>query len=522
MAHNEYLLALDGGTGSFRAILFNKEGQQVAIEQVEWEHPTDERYPGSIGFDVENNWTIIQDCLKRLVANSGVDPVAIKGISTDSMREGFILYDEAGKELMGFSNIDARAGAEAAFLKTHSPDLELEIYKETGETFALSAVPRLLWVKEHEPEIYAKTACMNMINDWIVYKLTGRIVSEPSNSSTSGLFNLAERKWMPEVAEKCGLKSNIFPPVLESGEVVGPVTEEVAAATGLSTNTLVVCGGGDSQLGCIGIGVTKPNQAALFGGSFWQYEYNTDAPYVDDKGRIRVNCHAVNQVWQQEAIAWSSGLVMRWYRDAFLSLDVEVAKQLGKSVYSLMDEKAKDIPVGSHGMIATFADIMNFKNLKHAAPTFTNFSIDPEKFNKYTFYKAIMENAGLITLGHLKMVEEITGNKPEEIYFAGGSAYSPLWSQTIADILGIRIITPKEKEATALGTAFLAGVGSGVYASLDEAVQYVQFDAVYEPDMERHQLYLEIYDTWQEVYQAQLALADKGVTDYMWIAAGAS
>ena len=361
---------------------------------------------------------------------------------------------------------------------------------------------------------------MNMINDWIVFKLTGKIVSEPSNSSTSGLFDLAKREWLPEVAKKCGLKDDIFPPVYESGVPVGNVSAEAAHQTGLSESTIVVCGGGDSQLGCIGVGSIKPNQAALFGGSFWQYEFNTDKPYVDDRGRIRVNCHSVPSVWQQEAIAWSSGLVMRWFRDAFLDLDVELAKQLGTSVYALMDQKAKEIPIGCYGMHSIFADVMNFRNLKHASPTFTNFSIDPLKFNKATFYKSIMENAGLITLGHLKMVEEITGNKPDEIFFAGGSAYSELWSQTIADILGIRVITPKEKEATALGAAFLAGIGSGVYDNLEETTQYVQIDKVYEPDMDNHRKYLEIFNDWQVLYKELLNISDKGLTDYMWIAPG--
>lgn len=516
----EYLLALDGGTGSFRAILFQKDGVQKAIEQIEWEHPVYDEYPGSVGFDFEKNWEIIQRCIRNLIEKNNIAPEDIKGISTDSMREGFILYDENQKELIGFSNIDARAKEEVISLKREHPTLEMEIYLETGETFALSAVPRLLWVQKNKPELYQKAKYMNMINDWIVFKLTGKIVSEPSNSSTSGLFDLAKREWLPEVAKKCGLKDDIFPPVYESGVPVGNVSAEAARQTGLSESTVVVCGGGDSQLGCIGVGSIKPNQAALFGGSFWQYEFNTDKPYVDDRGRIRENCHSVPSVWQQEAIAWSSGLVMRWFRDAFLDLDVELAKQLGTSVYALMDQKAKEIPIGCYGMYSIFADVMNFRNLKHASPTFTNFSIDPLKFNKATFYKSIMENAGLITLGHLKMVEEITGNKPDELFFAGGSAYSELWSQTIADILGIRVITPKEKEATALGAAFLAGIGSGVYDNLEETTQYVQIDKVYEPDMDNHRKYLEIFNDWQVLYKELLNISDKGLTDYMWIAPG--
>ena len=117
-------------------------------------------------------------------------------------------------------------------------------------------------------------------------------------------------------------------------------------------------------------------------------------------------------------------------------------------------------------------------------------------------------------------MKKFTGNKPEEIFFAGGSAYSELWSQTIADILGIRVITPKEKEATALGAAFLAGIGSGVYSSLEETNQYVHIDKVFEPNMDNHRRYLEIFEDWKELYKEVLNISDKGLTDYMWIAPG--
>ena len=144
----EYLIALDGGTGSFRAILFEKNGVQKAIEQVEWEHPTYEEYPGSVGFDFEKNWDIIKRCIKNLIQKNNINPKDIKGIATDSMREGFVLYDENKKELMGFSNIDARAKEEVVWLKESNSEIEMEIYYKTGQTFALSAVPRLLWVKK--------------------------------------------------------------------------------------------------------------------------------------------------------------------------------------------------------------------------------------------------------------------------------------------------------------------------------------------------------------------------------------
>ena len=186
-----------------------------------------------------------------------------------------------------------------------------------------------------------------------------------------------------------------------------------------------------------------------------------------------------------------------------------------------MTPRATQIPAGSYGIIATFADVMNFIAMKHAAPTITNFQMDAERFNKFTLFHAIMENAALITMGHKKAIDNITGHETDEITFAGGSSNSPLWSQIVADTLGVRVKTPVVKEATALGAALLAGVGSGLYDNLEEAVETtVHIDRVYEPNMENHAVYERVFDKWQKVYQAQLRLADEKVTDYMWIAPG--
>ncbi|TCZ69939.1 autoinducer-2 kinase [Paenibacillus albiflavus] len=515
------LMALDGGTGSFRAVIYNTLGEQIAINQKEWHHKPDPAYPGSIDFDFHKNWTIIVQCIKDLLKDNPINADNIIGISTTSMREGIVLYDKDHQELMAFSNVDARSTAESIYLKEQFPTLEKELYKTTGQTFALSSIPRLLWVKNHKPEIYQATTYINMLNDWIIFKLTGKLTSEPSNACTTGLFSLEKRTWDSSLADICGIKSHIFPQVYESGTVIGQVTSQVAIETGLSNKSLVVAGGGDAQLGCLGVGNVNNAQATLFGGSFWQYEFNSNQVSTDPKTRIRVNCHAVPNLWQFEAIAWNAGLIMRWFRDAFCQEEKKQALENNVTVYSILDHYAEQIPAGSNGIIPTFADLMNFGNLKNSAPSFTNFDIDPERFNKYTFYRSIMENAGLISYGHMKLVAGLTGILPKEVIFAGGSSYSPLWCQIISDILGVKVKTPKEKEATALGAAMLAGVGTGVYTSLEEATQIIKFDTTYYPNQENHKKYMEIYKSWQKVYKAQLKLSDQGFTKHMWIAPGA-
>lgn len=517
----QYLMAIDAGTGSVRAVLFDTAGRQIGCVQEEWSHREDPRYPGSMDFDWVRNWALASGCIRGVLRQTGIDPRRIAGISTTCMREGIVLYDAGGREIWACANVDARSDDEVAQLVGMNPELEKEIYMESGQAYALGALPRLLWVKNKMPEIYGKIHRVGMFNDWLIYKLTGVLAVEPSNASTTGIFDLQKRDWDPSIAGRCGLRTDIFPPVRECGSLIAAVGARGAADTGLAEGTPVIVGGGDAQLGCVGVGVVEPGQAAVFGGSFWQYELNTADGKTDPEGRVRVNCHAVPGIWQYEALAFKPGLVMRWFRDGFCQMEKKQAEATGNDPYYLMDQEAAKIPAGCYGMMCAFSDVMNFVSWKHASPTFTNFGLDPEKYNRYTFYRAIMENTAMVTLGHLKLVRESTGNLPREIVFAGGAAKSPVWCQIVSDVLGLPVKVPVVKEATALGAAILAGYGAGVYGSISEtAKKLVAWDKTYRPNMENHKIYQEMYEPWRRVYAVQLALCDQKLTRNMWSAPG--
>lgn len=517
----KYLMAIDAGTGSVRALIFDLKGNQIGCAQQEWFHKEDPRWPGSMDFDWNYNWDLSRECIRKVIQQTNIEPKDIAAVSTTCMREGIVLYDKEGKEIWACANVDARSNDEVSQLIQLNKDLEKEIYLESGQTYALGALPRLLWVKNKMPELYEKIAYVGMFNDWLIYKLTGKLAVEPSNGSTTGIFNLKNRAWDPSIAERCGLRSDIFPPIAECGTIIGTVNAKGAEETGLAEGTPVVIGGGDAQLGSIGVGVVNPGEAAVFGGSFWQYEFNTDNGATDSDCRVRVNCHAVPGVWQYEALAFKPGLVMRWYRDSFCQFEKELSKQTGKDPYYLMDKEASKIPAGSYGMLCTFSDVMNFISWKHAAPTFTNFDLDSDKFNRYTFYRAILENTALVTKGHLDLVREATGNMPQSIVFAGGASKSPLWCQILSDVLGLPVRVPVVKEATGLGAAIMAGYGVGIYPSISNAAnELVQWDKTYQPNMENHALYISLYEKWRKVYAEQLKLCNNKITKNMWIAPG--
>lgn len=304
-----YFLVFDAGTGSIRAVLFNEQGEQIGVAQKEWEHKSDPKYPGSMNFAWKENWQIITELIQQVVAKTKVDTAHIKSISATSMREGFVLYDQEGNEIWACANVDARAEQEAIELKSNHANLEKEIYEKSGQTFALGAIPRILWIKNNEPELFEQIHTITMINDWILYKLSGVLQADPSNGCTTGMFDLQTRDWSVSILESCGINASIPSDVHEAGTQIGYVTKETSIITGLSTSTAVISGGGDAQMASVGAGLIGNHQALVSGGSFWQQELNIDKPVLDPEARIRLNCHAVNNLWQIETIAFSQVLL---------------------------------------------------------------------------------------------------------------------------------------------------------------------------------------------------------------------
>ncbi|CAA6819164.1 MAG: Autoinducer 2 (AI-2) kinase LsrK (EC [uncultured Sulfurovum sp.] len=515
----QYLMAIDAGTGSVRAVVFDTDGNQISVAQEEWIHLEVEGVPSSMTFDTAKNWDIAVRCIKESIKLSGIREEEIVAVSATSMREGIVLYDAEGKELWAVANVDARAANEVKYLKENFDGIEEEFYKLSGQTFALGALPRIMWLKNNEPELYEQVASISMIGDWILAKLSGVIATDPSNGGTTGIFSLEERNWVAEMATKVGIKDDIFPAVLEVGTVMGNVNNETS---GLSPHTKVVMGGGDVQLGAAGLGVTKEGQVAILGGSFWQQVVNIKSEVIPPKDMgIRVNPHVVAGLSQAEGITFFSGLVMRWFRDAFCEMEKLEAKKRGIDTYAVLEEKAKKVPVGSHGILPIFSDAMKYGKWYHASPSFLNLSIDPEVCNRASMFRSLQENACIVSAINLKNIQKFTGIEIDEIVFAGGASKGELWCQILADVTGCKVKVPEVTEATALGAAMAAGVGVEVYDSLVEASErLVIWDREYTPNMENHETYQDIAQKWEEVYVEQLGLVDRGLTQSMWMAPG--
>lgn len=511
MSAQNYLLSIDAGTGSIRAVIFDTLGNQIAISQREWTHLSVDGVEGSMGFDFVKGWELAVVCIREVIASCGIDPKNILSLSASSMREGIVVYDQDKKELWGVANVDSRAAAQVAQLNALHPTMERDFYLSSGQTFALGAIPRLLWLKQNDPALYDQGRYFTMISDWILFKLCGELACDPSNGGTAGAFSLEKRQWEKSHFEQCGVK-DMFVPILESGEVLGCVTPKASQETGLSTSTLVVMGGGDVQIGTAGLGANALGDTVILGGSFWQQVVNIKAStLLSPDMKLRVNPHVVKGVSQAEGITFFTGLVMRWFRDAMA----------GERSYSELEEMAKKIPVGSYGIQPIFSDAMNYGQWIHAAPSFVGLGIDPEKYNIASMFRALEENACITSAINLENIKVFSGVTPTSITFASGASQGALWSQILSDVTGLEVNVPVVKEATSLGVAMAAGIGAGVYESFDGAAQnIVKMEKTYHPHKENFARYQEIKEQWKIIYQKQLELVASHVTQPMWKAPG--
>ena len=516
-----HTLAIDLGTGSCRAILFDLEGNQRGSGQREWSHAVLPDAPGSQVFDTEGNWRLICDCIREAISESGLAASHIAAVSSSSMREGMVLYDSAGREIWACPNVDSRAADQADQLVRDGH--AQRIFELGGDWVSITSPGRFLWIREHEPETFDAMAHVGMLSDWVLTRLTGRFVTDPSCGSSSNLFDLRSRSWSPESLELIGVSPDIVPEVLEPGTVMGEVTTMAAEQTGLAAGTPVAVGGGDTQLGLIGIGVVQPGTMTLVGGSFWQLTLVTDEPLIDPQARLRTLCHAVPGQWMTEGIGFYCGIVMRWLRDALCDPERAEAERRGVDPYVVMEEAAAQVPAGSNGLLGIFSNVMDAKRWVQAPPAFVGLDVeDPTRTDRRACIRAIEEQAAFASRGHQAILEELTARSFSEIYFTGGAAKGELWPRIVADVLGVKVHIPVVKESTALGAALFAGLGAGLYDDLASVThEIVKIEKTIEPDEDNRAVYDEAYGRWSSVYARMLQLAEDGVLPPMWWPAGA-
>ncbi len=426
-------------------------------------------------------------------------------------------------EIWACPNVDSRAAREASELIAEGA--AERIYAEAGDWVSITSPARLRWLAARRPDIFGAIHSLGLLSDWIVYRLAGVQVTEPSCGSSSGMFRLSARTWSDEIARICGISPGVLPEVADPGTVVGAVTAAAAEQTGLRAGTPVVAGGADTQLGLLGAGV-REGEFTVLAGTFWQNTMLVGYPLIDPEIRLRTLCHVRPGEWMIEGIGFYCGMAMRWYRDAFCAAEAAAARSRGVDPYVVMEEAAARIPPGSNGVIAILSNLMNARRWVHASPSFLQFDLNDRGAQagsgQAACVRAIEEAAAYVVRGHLAIIGGLTGTQITELTFSGGGAKGALWPQIIADVTGLPVQVPAVTESSALGAALCAGVGAGLHSGLTELEPVLRRrTATFEPAPAAVAAYHDGYAAWRKVYARMLDLSEEGLLTPLWRAAGA-
>jgi autoinducer 2 (AI-2) kinase len=312
-----------------------------------------------------------------------------------------------------------------------------------------------------------------MIADWMVYRLTGTLVTEPSVGSTSGMFELGARAWSRPIMDLCGLTPARFPEVVDAGTVVGTVTPEASGQTGLAAATPVTPGGADTALGLVGLqrlaGLRRHghDQLTVTGGSFWKQTAVAPAAVVEPAGRLRTTCHVLPRQWLVEGVGCQAGLALRWLRDSGRGRSRPGQAPDERDGYAALERLAAAVPPGSRGLVAELGTVDAWTWARWQPP-FRPPRPGP-RAGPGARARAIEEAAAYATRRSAEMLAELLGVRFRAVAFTGGAARGALWPQILADVLGLTVRVPGVTESAAHGAAVVAGRAAGVRLDLASA-----------------------------------------------------
>lgn len=494
----KYLLGIDVGTSGTKTALFDTEGHVVA--SATFEYPMQQPQNGWAEQDPEDWWQAVQDGIRAVLQQSEIAAAEISGIGLSGQMHSLVMLDEQnrvlrpailwcdGRTAAECEEIHARVGKERLIELTANPAL-------TGFTAG-----KILWVRKHEPEIYEKCRHILLPKDYIRLKLTDVYATEVSDASGMGLLDVPRRCWSEEVLERLGIDRSLLAKVYESPEITGTVTEQAAALTGLTAGTPVVGGAGDNAAAAVGTGVVKNGKAFATIGTSGVVFAHTDALSIDPKGRVHTFCCAVPGAWHVMGVTLAAGASLQWMRNQLCEDIMAQAKEEGVDPYIKMTALAEKSPIGANRLL--FSPYLMGERTPH---------LDPDCRGSFVGLSAIHTRADMIravmegVTYSLRDCEEILQGmqvSSETIIACGGGSTSPMWRQMLADTMHCPVATVSGKEGPAFGAAILAGVGTGVYASVPEACEkMIHCSAPQMPDAAaaRYDIYYALY---QQVYPA--------------------
>lgn len=490
-------LGIDIGTTALKAVLYNKKFEPIVsgLKEYELQAPS----PEIAETDPEIYWDSLKEVIGKIKEKMGQTSLIIDAVAISSQGASFVILDKQGKPLRNtIVWLDNRSGKEAE-----------QIGKEfgTGKVYEITGCPdlnpvwtatKLIWIKNNEPEIFKKIHKILLLEDYLIYRLTGEFFGNGSMYCETLLYDINKHSWWKEMLEFVGISENQLPDLISSGVRIGPVKESVSEELGIVCEN-VVSGGEDQACGCIGTGNIESGKIIENTGSAINIAVTSKKPLLDDKIKFPCLVHAVKDKYI--ILPWNktAGMILKWFRDNFCMDYIDKASKEGLDSYVLMGEDAENIPPGSEGVtLLPFLDGSISPEMdENARGVFYGINLSTKREH---FIRAIFESVAYMLRSNIEVIEN-ANIKVSDIISSGGASKSDLWNQIKADVSGKKILTLKNEDSGCLGAAILAGYGSGFFNSIKEATDLIiKTSNTYEPDMKNHSIYNDHYDLYKEIY----------------------
>jgi xylulokinase len=494
------LLGLDLGTSGVKALLLTPGGQTVATATRDY--PLHHPQPGWAEQDPADWWQATVAAMRACL--EAAPGAAVVGVGISGQMHGAVLLDDTRQVVRPCiiwadqrtqaecDEITARVGAARLIDLVSNPALP-------GFT-----APKLLWVRHHEPENWARTRRVLLPKDWLRFMLTGSEAMEISDAAGTCLLDVAHGQWSAEVLAALDLPADLLPPVVGAAQVAGRITPEVATLTGLPAGTPVAGGGADNACAAVGAGIVQPGQALVSIGTSGVVLAYAATPVVDRSGpipRAHTFNHAVPDAWYLMGVTQAAGLSLRWVRDQIGAAEAAQAQATGRDPYDVLLEEAATVPPGSEGLL--FLPYLQGERTpildSQARGGWVGLTA---RHTRAHLVRAVLEGVAFSLRDCLEVIRA-AGVSISAVRATGGGARGPLWRQILADVLGVPLAPLATEEGPALGAALLAGVAAGLYPSVPAAcAQVVRALPPVMPDSAASRRYADLFPLYQSLYPA--------------------
>jgi xylulokinase len=456
MTTQKLLLGIDVSTTGAKALLINQQGKVVNSATTPLSLSTPK--PLWSEQNPEDWWVGIAHSIRQALEAANAEGGDVLAIGLTGQMHGLVLLDDQGEVLRpAILWNDQRTGPQCDTIRARLGKDQL-IQITGNDALTGFTAPKILWVQEEEPEIYAKARHILLPKDYIRYKLTGKFAIDKAGGAGTILFDLKTRTWSPTVLNALDVPADWLPPTFEGSEVTGQINAEAAAETGLAAGTPVVGGGGDQAAQAVGVGAVEPGIIALTLGTSGVVFATTEAPLVQPEGRLHAFCHAVPGLWHFMGVMLSAAGSLQWYRDTLAA---------GVDFDDLVNEAA-DAPPGSEGLL--FLPYLTGERTPHPDPLARGAWVGlTVRHKRPHITRSVLEGVAFGIKDSFTLIQEAGLGAIRQVRISGGGAKSPLWTQIMADVLGVELVTVNTTEGAAYGAALLAGVGAGLYSDVASA-----------------------------------------------------